>query len=98
MPKVTGIRLVVQIAETWVVGSTINRLALDVRLVPCHSGRNFFAIDGNGLSDAVLLQLAGIDDPELEALHAAETDSRVPKVLRGHSQGRGAGLMSHRDC
>jgi hypothetical protein len=52
--KIARVRLVVQISQTRIIGTAINRLALDLGFISRDTSRDFTTIDGDGLSNRVL--------------------------------------------
>ena len=55
--EVAGVGLVVQVPHTRVVGPAIDRLAIDLRLVPRDTGGDLAAVNGEGLRHRVLALL-----------------------------------------
>mmetsp|Transcript_25875 Transcript_25875/g.74824 ORF Transcript_25875/g.74824 Transcript_25875/m.74824 type:complete len:428 (-) Transcript_25875:47-1330(-) len=72
MTKVSRIGLVVQVSHTRIVGTTVHRLAIDLRFVPSNTRRDLTAIDRQSLSNRVLTQLVRIDHSKLQLLHATQ--------------------------
>ena len=57
MTKMAGITLVVQVSHTRIVGTTIHRLAIDLRFISSNTRRDLTAIDRQSLSNRVLTLL-----------------------------------------
>ena len=55
--EVAGVGLVVQVPHTRVVGPAVDRLAIDLRLVPRDTGGDLAAVNGEGLRHRVLALL-----------------------------------------
>mmetsp|Transcript_2096 Transcript_2096/g.4946 ORF Transcript_2096/g.4946 Transcript_2096/m.4946 type:complete len:419 (-) Transcript_2096:402-1658(-) len=97
MTEISRITLVVEVSKTRIVHSSINGLSLNLCLVPGDSGRNLAPIHGDCLSDRVLSKLVRIYNPELQLLDSSETNSRVSKILGGHSERRRSSLFGRHD-
>jgi hypothetical protein len=52
--KIARVGFIVQIAQTGIIGASIDRLTVDLGFVPRNTGGDFASIDGNGLGDGKL--------------------------------------------